>query len=190
MQNNIFIISGPSGSGQDSIIEGLKKYFSIERVITTTTRAMRDGESQQNPYYFISKEEFKKGVEANSFFEFAKEYNNNFYGVTFQEIERVKNCGKIGIWRIEYQGVITAKKLTPNIIAILITAPLDVLEQRIKNRDKNASEQFIKNRMEYTREFLKHKDIYDYEIENKQGRLNETIKKVANIIEKYIISKK
>ncbi|PIR95197.1 guanylate kinase, partial [Candidatus Falkowbacteria bacterium CG10_big_fil_rev_8_21_14_0_10_37_6] len=50
----IFIISGPSGAGEDSVIDGLKKLLPIERVITTTTRAMRKNESQGNPYYFIS----------------------------------------------------------------------------------------------------------------------------------------
>jgi len=60
---------------------------------------------------------------------------------------------------------------------------LKVLEDRIRRRD-NASEDYIKERMEYTKEWLKHKDIYDYEIINKEGRLDEAIKEVADIIKK------
>lgn len=189
MKNNIYIISGPSGSGQDSVVEGLKKYFSIERVITTTTRSPRFDESQGHPYYFISAEEFKDKIEKNAFIEYAQEYNNNFYGVTDTELKRVMNSKHIGIWRIEYKGVITAKKLYPEIIAILLTAPLEVLEDRIRKRD-NPDEKLLKERMDYTREWLQnHRDIYDYEVENEQGKLAETIEKIANIINNHKNSK-
>jgi guanylate kinase len=177
----IFIISGPSGAGEDSIIEGLKKIFSIERVITTTTRKMRPGESQKNPYYFISKREFAKRIKENKFFEYAQEYNNYYYGVTHKEIKRVKNSKKIGTWKIEYKGVITAKKIMPEVKAIFINAPLAILKKRIERRS-NVSKEFIKERMDYTKEWLKHKDIYDYQIINEEGKLKKTINQVAKII--------
>ena len=184
-KSKIFILSGPSGAGEDSIIEGLRKFFTIERVITTTTREMRPGESQGNPYYFIAKDEFIKRCDNNEFVEWAEQYNGNLYGVTKEEIERVKNSGNIGTWKIEWKGVVTAKKLFPEIQSIFINAPLDVLENRIRRRD-NVSEEYIKERTAYTKEWLKHKDIYDYEIINEEGKLNEAIKEVKNIIEKNI----
>ena len=181
-KNNIFIISGPSGVGEDSIINGLTEQMSIEKVITTTTRKMRVNESQKNPYYFISEKKFKQGIKEELFFEYAKEYNDNFYGVTKKEIKRVKNCAKIGIWKIEYKGVITAKKLMPKIIAIFInTSSLKILEKRIRNRG-NVSEQYIKERIKYTKEWLKYLDIYDYTVINYENKLKETINKVKKII--------
>ena len=180
-KNNLFIISGPSGAGEDSIIEGLKKFLLIERVITTTTRKKRSDVFAEDPYYFISKEEFQKGIAENRFFEYAREYNDQFYGVTNEEIERVIKSDKIGIWKIEYKGVMTIKKLMPEIIAILITtASLDVLKQRILNR--GASEKFVEERMIYTKEWLKHKDIYDYEVVNREGKLDEAVEEVKGII--------
>ena len=180
-KNNLFIISGPSGAGEDSIIEGLKKFLPIERVVTTTTRKKRSDVFAEDPYYFISKEEFKKGIAENRFFEYAQEYNDQFYGVTNKEIERVIECNKIGIWKIEYKGVMTIKKLMPEVIAILITtASLDVLKQRILSR--GASEKFVEERMIYTKEWLKHKDIYDYEVVNCEGKLDEAVEEVKGII--------
>ena len=180
-KNNLFIISGPSGAGEDSIIEGLKKILPIERVITTTTREKRSNIFAEDPYYFISKEEFKKGIAENRFFEYAREYNDQFYGVTKKEIERVINCDKIGIWKIEYKGVMTMKKMMPEIIAILITTEsLEVLKQRILSR--GASEKFVEERMIYTKEWLKHKDIYDYEVVNYEGKLDEAVEEVRGII--------
>lgn len=185
--SKIFIISGPSGAGEDSVIEGLKKYFQIERVITTTTRSMRAEESQGRPYYFISREEFKKKIEEDELAEYAQEYNNNFYGVTKDELKKVKDSGNIGIWKIEYKGVTTAKKKFPEIKSIYIApSSFEILRERILRRDPNVSEEYLKERMNYTKEWMKHEDIYDYKVVNEEGRLEETIKKVAEIIKKNI----
>lgn len=185
-KRNIFIISGPSGAGEDSIIKGLEQYFPIENVVTTTTRNMRPGESNGDPYWFVSKGEFEKRIDNNEFTEWAKQYNGNLYGVTKKEIARVKNLDKIGIWKIDYKGVVTAKKLYPDMPAIFITVPsLDILEERIRNRDY-ASEKYIKERMEYTKEWLRHKDIYDYTVINENGKLDKAIKETAEIIKNNI----
>ena len=185
-KSNIFIISGPSGAGEDSIIDGLKKKFPIEKIITTTTREMRPGEVNGVDYYFISKEEFEKGLENEIFAEHARQYNGNLYGVTKSELERVKALDKVGIWKIEYKGVMSVKKMYPEIIAIFINASsLEILENRIRRRD-NLSDQYIKERMEYTKEWLKYKDVYDYEIINEEGKLADAIEKVAGIIKENI----
>lgn len=183
---NLFIISGPSGVGEDSIIDGLGKLMPIERVITTTTRAMRSGESEGNPYYFISKETFQKGIDEEEFVEYAEEYNKNLYGVTKKELDRVIASGKVGIWKIEWRGVITAKKLFPHIKAIFIGAEsLAVLENRIRRRE-NVSDAYIEERMRYTKEWMKHTDIYDYTVINREGKLHVAIKEVQTIIEKEL----
>ncbi len=180
--SKLFIVSGPSGAGEDSIIEGLQKLMPIERVITTTTRDMRPGESNGSPYYFISKDQFAKGVEAGDFVEYAKEYNDNYYGVTKDEIKRVEASKNPGIWKIEYKGVITAKQIFPDITAVFIIAPLKDLENRIRMRD-DATEEFVRERMNYTKEWLEHTDIYDFKINNLEGKLEESIKKLKEIIE-------
>ncbi|MFH1254983.1 MAG: guanylate kinase [bacterium] len=183
--NNLFIISGPSGAGEDSIIDGLKKIMPIERVITSTTRQMRPGETSGNPYYFVSRKNFMELIAEKKLFEYAQEYNGNYYGVTRDEINRVKTSGKIGIWKIEYKGVITAKKIMPGITAIFINAPLEILEKRIRSRS-NVTEEFVRERLEYTKQWLKHLDIYDYIVENQEGKLNQTIGNVAKIIKKTL----
>lgn len=182
--NNIVIISGPSGAGEDSIIDGLAKYTTVNRIITTTTRPMRPGESDANPYYFISKEEFEKKIEHGDMIEWAKQYNGNLYGVTRSELERVNALPGIGTWKIEYQGVMSAKKLFPEIKSIFIMADsLDVLAQRIRSRS-HVTDEYIKERMEYTQEWLKHEDIYDHKVINRQGHLDEAIKEIMEILRK------
>ncbi len=185
--SKIFIISGPSGAGEDSIISGLRNKFSIERIITTTTRKMREGESQGEPYYFVTKEDFERKIEQDELAEWAQEYNANFYGVTKKELKRVMDCPRIGLWKIEYKGVMTAKKQFPEIKSIYIAPPsLEILRKRIKQRDPFITEEYLNARMEYTREWIKYEYIYDYKVINEEGKLNEAIEKVANIIEKNL----
>lgn len=180
-KSNIFIISGPSGVGKNTLIEGLRKYLSIERVITTSTRPMRPENSQGNPYYFISREEFISRREKGEFIEWAEQYNGNLYGVTREEVELIKESGKIGIWEVEWQGVIAIKKIYPKIPAIFLNAPMDVLEKRIRRRD-DATEKYVKERMEYTKKWMKRTDIYDYVVVNEEGKLDEAVKEVVEII--------
>ena len=179
--NNLIIISGPSGSGQDSVIEGLEQQIPIERVITTTTRAMRVGETNGHPYYFISEEEFAEGLARDNFFEHACQYNGKSYGVTFAEIERVKRSGRIGIWKMDYQGVMSAKKLIQGIVAILIFAPLDVLKARIERRD-HPTPAYLAERMAYSEQYFAKRDVYDYAVENKEDELASTVAQIRTII--------
>jgi len=187
---NLFIISGPSGVGEDSIIEGLKSHLPIERVITTTTRAMREGDSEGNPYYFTSKEKFENMIQNDELAEYAQEYNDNYYGVTKKELDRILASEKVGIWKIEWKGVITAKKLFPQIQTIFITVDdLKILEHRIRKRHPNVTNTYIEERMAYTKEWMQHTDIYDHTVVNHEGKLEEAIQKVATIIKNTLAQK-
>lgn len=180
---NIFIISGPAGSGKDTIIEHLKRILPIERIITTTTRAPRSGETEGNPYYFISSEAFQEAIRKESFAEYSTNENHTLYGVSNKELRRVltkKNC--VGIWQIDWKGVESAKKLFPNIIAIFISTPLAIMEERLRSRDTTQNEIYFSERKAYTKEWLKHTSLYDYVVKNEQGKLEEAVEAVKDII--------
>lgn len=181
---SLFILSGPSGAGEDSIINALSERLQVERVITTTTRDPRPGETPGNPYYFVSRDAFKTMIAADSLAEWAEEYNGNLYGVTHEELKRVSSSGRVGIWKIEWKGVMTAKRMFPGIISILISAPLTSIEARIRKRD-NLSEAYLAERMEYTREWMTHTDIYDYTIENHDGELEKAVDQAEAIIRRH-----
>ena len=68
MVSKIFIITGTSGAGKDSVIEKIKdKNLEFEWVKTTVSRPMREGESQGNPYYFVTPEEFQNKPPMDSY---------------------------------------------------------------------------------------------------------------------------
>jgi len=183
---NIIIISGPSGSGKDSVIKKLyENKMPIERIVTTTTRSPREGEKNGIDYYFVSEKEMLEKIEKNLMIEWAKADNGNYYGATKEELNRVKSLkDKIGIWKIEYKGVISAKKIIPDILTILIEPPdIETLPKRARSRGDKDEKQ-TKERLEYSKEFLSHKKIYDYSIINEDNKLSETTNKVIQILKK------
>lgn len=182
---NLVIISGPSGSGKDAVIEGLiKRGLPIERVITTITRSPRPGETNGHPYYFIGEPEFKELIAKDELAEWAQVDNDKYYGVTKTELARVKALkNKIGIWKIEWKGVQTIKKTMPDVLAILIEPDsIDVLVKRLEKRGTQ-TEQEIQERINYSQEFLKHRDLYDFSIINEEGKLEQTIDKIVEILD-------
>ena len=185
---HLIIISGPSGVGEDSIIEALAQRTPLTRVVTTTTRAPREGESEGHPYYFISRDEFRRLIDAGEFVEWAREYNDELYGVTASELRRVTSQSGLAVWKMEFQGVMHVKKIFPRLRAILILAEsLDVLRERLRLRGE--TDEYIETRMEYTKEWLNHTDIYDYTIINKQGRLDEAVDELYTYLKEngYIV---
>jgi guanylate kinase len=185
MKSNVFMISGPSGSGQDSVIEGLKKILDFEKIVTTTTRKIRPNETDGKSYYFVSKKEFEKMIEENKFFEYALEDNGNYYGGTYEELERVKKIGKPVIWKIDYQGVIAGKELIPEAKSILIYIPQEMIPERLRKRG-HRSDDFIEARIKHSRGWYENERIFDYKVYNKEGELEKTVQKVAKIIKENI----
>jgi len=94
--NKIIIITGFSASGKDTLAKILNRKYGYNFVVLTTTRPIRDGESQRDPYNFIDKDEFINLISNNQLIEYKAYntlYNNNpdtwYYGVELNEINDV-----------------------------------------------------------------------------------------------------
>ena len=87
-KNNIIIaLFGESGSGKDTGVRLLtSKFKSLHHIIPTTTRPMRDTETNNVDYYFVNKEQFIQGITNNDFYTI-NYYNNWSYGINKNEIE-------------------------------------------------------------------------------------------------------
>ncbi len=183
----VFVISGLSGAGKDSVVDGLKEAgLDYARVITTTTRSMRSSESPGNPYYFVSKNEFKKMIAKDEFFEWAIVYND-YYGNTKEAVKQALLSNKPVILRIDAQGAATIKKKRPEAKVIFLTAgSIDEIKERLEKRGEDSPEE-IKLRLAEIEKEMKTLDQWDYVIANKKGQLKETIAQVKQIIKKEFI---
>lgn len=188
MKPKIFIISGSAGAGKDSVIRLIKeKRKDLHWVITTTSKQPREDESQGNPYYFITKEEFLNLVENNGFFEYENVYGDNYYGMTKKEIESACASGKNIIWQIDYRGHRKIRKiLADQIVSIFILPPsLEIAEKRIRSRS-NIDEEFVRERLELAKKEIAAASEYDYTVVNEENRLEETVKRVEEIIDENL----
>lgn len=199
MKGQILIISGPSGSGKSTLLGRLLKeendlYFSI----SSTTRAPRQGETEGVNYYLINKDEFKKGIDAGEFLEWAF-VHGNYYGTSLKPVLKALEEGKIAIFDIDVQGFNIAKsKFAQNITSVFITtASKNELKSRLQNRGTDSAQTIEKRLINAVGE-MEHILEYDYFLinddlqncyENLRGILRSMRLKTSNLDAKEIINK-
>jgi len=163
VKGNLLVISGPSGSGKSSLMKEIlheitDTYFSI----SSTTRTIRDGESDGVNYHFISKEEFENDIEAGFFLEWAK-VHDNYYGTSLKPILKELHAGKLVICDIDVQGhKIAREKFGSIITSVFITTPdQKSLKERLINRGTDNAEVIEKRLANAVSEMTRIRE-YDY----------------------------
>lgn len=178
------VVTGPSGAGKDSVIGKLRELgFDFGMITTTTTRSMRPGEAEGQPYYFVSREEFEQRVEQGDMVEWAEVYGN-LYGSTKTEVERVRRKYPVVIIRVDPQGARTFKEMIPDVITVFIQPPsFEFLEKRLVNRASDAPE-VIAHRLEIAKQEMQNVEFWDYRITNNEGQLDAAAQELIDIIQK------
>lgn len=176
----LVILSGPSGSGKDTVLDCIQdKDFPIKRSISMTTRQKRDGEVDGVDYYFVSKEYFEKQIAAKNMLESAI-YSSNYYGTPKGPIDKWLDEGKTVVLKIEVQGAEKIKKIYPDCVSIFIMPPsIQVLESRLRNRETD-SEESIRMRMDAALGEMQCAEKYDYIVFN--DILENTVEDICSII--------
>ena len=81
----MLVIVGPSASGKSEVVNNLIKHFGMHKLVTCTTRAMRQSEVNDRDYHFLTIQEFKAKIDNDEFVEW-QIYNNNYYGSLKREV--------------------------------------------------------------------------------------------------------
>jgi guanylate kinase len=174
-QGLLFVLSAPSGTGKDSVIQALKEQgMDFYVVASVTTRAPRPGESEDHPYHFVSQEEFTRLVERDELIEYAN-VHGNWYGQPRKAIREKLNAGHDVLLKIDVQGAATIQKKVPEAIFIfLVPSSLEELELRLTSR-QTESETELMRRLADARKELAQQNWYDYLVVNKQDHLEEAV---------------
>lgn len=185
LDNNalMFVISGPSGVGKDTVARMiLESRNSFYFVVTATTRPPRPGEVDGYDYFFVSHDQFAKMIEDDELLEYAVVYND-YKGVPKQQIRNALTSGKDVIMRVDVQGAATIRKLVPHAIFIfLMTETEDELVQRLRER-KSETAEGLNLRIATARKEMNRMNEFDYRVVNASGRVGETVKKILAIID-------
>ena len=163
----ILVLSGPSGAGKSSLIKKIEEkigefYFSI----STTTRAMREGEKEGVHYHYVDKESFKQDIEAEHFLEYAL-VHGNYYGTSIKPVKEALQEGKIVIFDIDVQGHDAVQNRLGDITtSVFITTPtLRELKHRLTSRGTDTQE-VIDARIEMATREVQRISEYDYLVIN------------------------
>lgn len=144
----LMIVSGPAGSGKNTVCERLAaEYPNITRAITMTTRAPREGERDGEDYYFTNETDFKKRIENGEFYEWAT-VHGRYYGTLKNEIIGKLSSGRDVILIIDVQGARMWREvaqvdvnISKSLHSVFIRPQsLGVIEERMKGRGDSASE--------------------------------------------------
>ena len=131
----LFVVSGPSGTGKDTIVARLlADHPEIRHTISATTRAPREGEQDGVNYYFVSKEDFERKLQNDEIVEHTC-YCGNYYGTLRSEIERHMREKTPVILVIEVEGAGNIKRLYPGATTVFVLPPdIQELERRLRAR--------------------------------------------------------
>lgn len=181
---HLVLLMAPSGSGKNTLMKGLgelsKKFYFAK---TYTSREKREGTEENPRYEFVSRDTFKKMIEADEFIEWAN-FSGNYYGTPISEFTAPLMSGHVVFKEMELQGIEQIKDLIPEehrTIVYIDAGDWDALKKRIVGRAE-ISEEELKLRYERYLEEIKAKDVADVIIDNSDGRMEEAKKEFAALI--------
>ena len=178
-RGNLYIITGPSGTGKGSICKEILKDEENEFSISMTTREARKGEAHGEDYYFVSEEEFLKNIEAGNFLEHAEVYDHR-YGTPKDMVMKQLERGHNVILDIDTQGGLNVKKMMPESVLIFILPPsLAELRKRLEGRGTDSRE-VMEKRLSKAADEIKLIGEYDYYVVNDD--IDEAVNQVKSII--------
>lgn len=179
-KGQLYILSGPSGSGKDTVLQEFFKIIpDVKFSISCVTRPMREGETQDGKYHFISREQFVSMIENDELLEY-NEYVGNFYGTPKAPVNDCVSAGEDMILEIDINGAKKVKEKVPEAVSIFIMPPsFSELRRRLSSRGTDSAE-VIERRLNTALREIQYAHSYDYIVVN--DNVSVAAQDIAHII--------
>lgn len=179
----VYIISGPSGVGKDSVIDHLREELSeANYLVTATTRPMREGEIDGTHYIFMTREDFLEGIENDAFIEHAEVYGNH-YGVPRKPIEDGLATNHDVIIKVDVKGADTLRRLISNTVSIFL-APESMVALHTRLRDRKTEDpKALAKRFRTASQELAEVKNFDYVVFNEEDALDAAVQSIIDIVQ-------
>ncbi len=170
----LLVIAGPAGSGKSTLCDRLvREVPGFFRVITTTTRAPREGEINGIHYHFLSPGQFDEKIAAGEFLEWAWVHGKRRYGTLESSVMDPMAGGQSLVISIDVQGVESFRRaartnplLARRMTTVFIVVDHDRLVARMRARAQD-DEAEIAGRMKTAERELREAHKFDYIIESR-----------------------
>lgn len=182
----LMILAGPTGTGKSTLcVRMTEKYLCIQRVITSTTRPPREGESDGVDYFFFDEDTFTKKMNEGAFYESAR-VHDYLYGTLKSEIQNKLAQNIDLIMNVDVQGVEAFQKeaendplLSERLVTVFLMPPsLEEIEKRLLSRG-NESKESIERRLESAQKEMPLWVDYDFCLVS--GAKDDDFAKIENI---------
>jgi len=187
-EKRVVVIAGPTGSGESTITNEIVEQYAnaFARLVTATTRAPRNNECHGVNYYYLSEEEFKKGIDTGDILEHTYVSNRNvYYGSYKPDLEGKFAHGKVVIVNPDIVGARFFKKHFNALTIFVLPESLESLRGRLKKRDTNITDDELDQRIENAKKEIEEESVfYDYQVVNADGKLDEAIAQIIDILRK------
>jgi len=188
MKGKAIFIMGPTGIGKSTTVRLLRKRNpEFIYLPSYTDRAMRTGEKQGDPYFFISQQQFQDKIKNNDFLEYAFVHNLDYKGTNKQEIYDAIEDEKIIYKEVELKGYFQIEKnLQKEMYTTIFLYPTnpEIIKARILKREPNMSTNDIQQRLKSFDEEMKHINDFDYQIQTIENGEEIIYEKVLEIFKK------
>ena len=137
----LLVVSGPSGSGKDSLVDALRAAEpKLAYSVSATTRPSRPGEVEGQHYWFLERNEFERRRAAGEFLE-TRDYAGNLYGTPKKPIEDALAAGRDLVMKPEVNGAMAIKIIYPQAVLVFLTVPsAAILRERLEQRRTESPE--------------------------------------------------
>jgi len=186
MKGKSIIFSAPSGSGKTTIVKHLlKQDLNLEFSISACSREPRENEVHGKDYYFLSVQDFRKGIEQGDFIEWEEVYKGHYYGTLKSEMIRIWNAGRHVVFDVDVVGGSNLKIiLGDDALAIFVKPPsLEILEQRLRDRSSDPEEK-IRDRLAKASKEMEYANLFDVILLN--DRLEDALTKAKDVVAKFL----
>ena len=175
----LFVLSGPSGVGKNTVADRLCLRGLAVRAVTATTRRPRPGEVDGRDYRFVSEQTFAEWLESGRLLEHTR-YVGHYYGTPVESVNRAAAQGLPVILTIDVDGGVQLKARWPQATLVFVQPPdEDELRRRLSARGRDGDEN-VERRLARAREEMAYAPRYDYRIVN--ADLDEAVAEIEQIM--------
>lgn len=170
----LLVVAGPAGSGKSTLCDRLvKEVPGFARVVTTTTREPRPGETHGVHYHFLTPEEFDAKLEKNAFLEWAWVHGKRRYGTLAHSVLEPLSRGQSLVISVDVQGVESFRRavaqypqIGKHMTTVFILVDRERLIARMRERAQDNEEE-IAGRMRTAERELREASKFDFTIESR-----------------------